>query len=63
MYWVLVIFIHASVMSHNDDVSITTARFYTQQACMAAGNAAKELSSVTVQSAKFACIHDSDKPS
>jgi hypothetical protein len=58
MSWILLIFIHAGIMSHNDDVSITTARFYNENACKTAGQEVAKLSNSTVQSTKFVCIHD-----
>jgi hypothetical protein len=60
MNWILIIFIHSGMMAHDNDVSITTARFYQQNACQAAGQAAQSLASSTVQSAKFTCIHDAE---
>jgi hypothetical protein len=60
MNWLLIIFIHSGMMAHDNDVSITTARFYQQTSCQAAGQAAESLASSTVQSAKFACIHDAE---
>lgn len=60
MSWVLIIFIHSGIMAHDNDVSITTARFSQQSACQAAGNTASELAGSTVQSVKFACIHDAE---
>ncbi|WP_208456156.1 hypothetical protein, partial [Burkholderia gladioli] len=58
--WILLIFIHASVLSKADDVSITTARFYNQNACQAAGQEVAKLTRLTVQEAKFVCIHDAE---
>lgn len=60
MNWILLVFIHAGLMSHNDDVSITTARFYNQNACQAAGQEVAKLTGPTVQQAKFVCIHDAE---
>lgn len=58
MTWVLMLMIHAGVYSHNDDVAVTTARFYGQNACEAAGRDLVSLSRGTVQDVKYACIHD-----
>jgi hypothetical protein len=58
MAWILLIFMHAGAFSHNDDVSITTARFVQQNACEAAGKAIEQLARPTVQAVKFVCIHD-----
>jgi hypothetical protein len=60
MSWILLVFLHAGAFSHNDDVSITTARFYNQNACVAAGRDLSELAKGTVQDVKFTCIHDAD---
>lgn len=61
MGWILLIFMHAGAFSHNDDVSLTTARFYNQNACQAAGQEIARLSAPTVQATKFVCIHDEEK--
>ena len=58
MNFVLVLFIHAGMLAHTNDVSVTTARFYNRSACMDAGNAAKSLTSGTVQNVEYACIED-----
>ena len=60
MNWILLVFIHAGLMSHNDDVSITTARFYNQNACQAAGQEVAKLTGPMVQQTKFVCIHDAE---
>lgn len=61
MSWILLIFIHSGVMAHDNDVSITTARFYQQNACEAAGKEVQSLASPTVQAVKYTCIHDAEK--
>jgi hypothetical protein len=58
MNWILIIFLHAGMMSHSDDVSITTARFYSQPACQKSGDEITKLAVPTVQNVKFVCVHD-----
>jgi hypothetical protein len=61
MSWILLIFIHSGLLAHDNDVSITTARFYNENACEAAGDSVKRLAdNSTFQSVKFACIHDGE---
>jgi hypothetical protein len=60
MNWILLIFLHSGIMAHDNDVSITTARFYNQNACQIAGQEVANLASNTVQNVKFICIHDAE---
>jgi hypothetical protein len=58
--WVLLVFLHSGVMAHDNDVSITTARFFNQSSCQTAGQEVTRLASNTVQDVKFVCIHDAE---
>jgi hypothetical protein len=60
MNWILLIFLHSGMMAHDNDVSITSARFYNQNACQSAGQEVSRLASSTVQDVKFVCIHDAE---
>lgn len=56
MTWVLILFAHTSVFSKNDSNSITTAMFYTEQSCVAAGKAAEKLAESTTKVIKYTCV-------
>lgn len=58
MSWILLIFIHVGPLSGTNDVALTTARFYREDACRTAGDEISKLAQLTVQRAKFVCIHD-----
>ena len=63
MFWVLLLIIHAGSSSGNDDVAVNSIRFYQQNACEAAGDAAKSKLRWTQQSVDYVCIHDSGQGS
>ena len=57
--WILIIMIHAGMMSHNDDVATTSvSNFTSEQSCILAGDKFKKLDSGTVQSAQYVCVHN-----
>ena len=57
MTWILVLFVHAGAMSNADSMALTNMPgFKTQASCMAAGEAAKSITSGTVKAAKFVCL-------
>ncbi|QGZ66377.1 hypothetical protein [Paraburkholderia acidisoli] len=60
MNWILLVMIHAGMMSHNDDIAITSARFYQQNACQTAGQSVEQKLHDTYQHVDFVCIHDAD---
>ena len=60
MNWILMIMIHAGMMSHNDDIAISNARFYQQNACEAAGQAVAGKLQRTYQQVDYVCIHDAE---
>lgn len=55
MKWILILFAHVGPMGNGNSNAITTAEFSTQQACMAAGAAAKRMAQGTVKSIEFVC--------
>lgn len=63
MFWVLLLIVHAGSVSNSDDVAINSIRFYQQNACEAAGDAAKSKLRFTHQSVEYVCIHDSGQGS
>jgi hypothetical protein len=57
MEFVLVIFIHAGVLSKGDSMAVgVVPGFSTQAECTAAGNAANGLVGGTVKDARFVCL-------
>lgn len=56
MSWILILFAHTSVFSKNDSNSLTTATFYTEQSCIAAGKAAEKLAEGTTKVIKYKCV-------
>jgi len=58
MGYVLILWLHAGMMSHNDDVAITSIRFNTAQACEQAARAIESQAQNTVQNGHHICIKD-----
>lgn len=57
--WILIIMIHAGMLSHNDDVATTSVpNFTTEQSCELAGKQFKKLDSTTYQVIKYTCVHN-----
>jgi len=56
MTWVLILFIHAGVLSEKDSNSMTTTVFATEQHCEAAGKAAAKMVQLTTKSVKYTCV-------
>jgi hypothetical protein len=57
MSWILVIFVHAGMLSNKDSMAITNVPgFKTEASCLAAGNKAKELTRATTKSTAFVCV-------
>jgi hypothetical protein len=57
MQWILVLFIHAGVMSNSDSVALTNVPGFTVQAeCLAAGRAAQALTGGTTKDTRFVCL-------
>lgn len=57
MIWVLILFAHAGPMSDKDSMALTTVPgFKTEQACVAAGEQAKKMTSMTTKVMKYNCV-------
>lgn len=56
MTWVLILFIHAGVLSEKDSNSMTTTVFATEQHCEAAGKAAAKMVQLITKSVKYTCV-------
>lgn len=57
MNWVLIIFVHAGVMSNADSMAMTSVTgFQSQQACQAAGEQAVKMTTATTKAMKFVCV-------
>lgn len=54
--WILILFAYAGPMSNADSVSITTQEVASQQACVAAGQAAARLAGGTTKVIKYTCV-------
>lgn len=56
MSWILIIFIHAGMLSEKDSVTMTNVPgFKTEAACLAAGKQADALVKRTTKEVKFIC--------
>jgi hypothetical protein len=56
MNWILIIFVHAGVMSNADSMAMTSVSgFQSQQACQTAGEQAVKMTSGTTKAMKFIC--------
>jgi len=57
MEWILVIFLHAGILSDKDSMAVTSiAGFSTQVECQAAGKDAEKLTSSTTKATRFVCL-------
>lgn len=55
--WVLIIFVHASVLSKGDSMSITSVPgFKTEAMCATAGRKSEELTKGTTKSTVWVCV-------
>ena len=55
--WILVIFVHAGILSKGDSMAITSVPgFPTETACKSAGEASKALTGGTVKETRFVCL-------
>lgn len=54
--WVLILFAYAGPLADTDSVSITTHQMSTQQACVAAGQAATKLANGATKIIKYTCV-------
>ena len=57
MTWVLVLFIHAGILSDKDSMALTNVPgFKTETACLAAGKQSEALAKRTTKEVKFVCL-------
>ena len=57
MTWVLVLFLHAGMLSDKDSMALTTVPgFKTEAACLAAGKQSEVLAKRTTKEVKFVCL-------
>lgn len=57
MTYVLVLFLHAGMLSEKDSMALTTVPgFKTEVACLTAGKASLELGRRTTKEVKFVCL-------
>jgi hypothetical protein len=57
MTWVLVLFLHAGMLSEKDSMALTTVPgFKTEASCLAAGKASEGLGKRTTKEVKFVCL-------
>lgn len=57
MTWVLVLFIHAGMLSDKDSMAVTSVQgFKTEAACLTAGKQSEALGKRTTKEVKFVCL-------
>lgn len=57
MTWILVLFVHAGMLSDKDSMAITSVQgFKSEAACIAAGKASEGLTKGTTKSTRFVCV-------
>ena len=57
MTWVLVLFLHAGMLSEKDSMALTTVPgFKTEASCVAAGKQSEALGKRTTKEVKFVCL-------
>jgi len=57
MTWVLVLFLHAGVLSQKDSMAMTTVPgFKTEASCQAAGKTSEDLGKRTTKEVRFVCL-------
>jgi|688.fasta_scaffold760930_2 hypothetical protein len=55
--WVLILFVHAGMLSDKDSMSLTNVPgFATEAVCQAAGKQAEALAKRTTKEVKFVCV-------
>lgn len=57
--YILILFAHVGPMGQGNSNALTTAPFSTEQACRAAGEAAKDLARNTVKAIDYRCVKTS----
>jgi hypothetical protein len=57
MTWILVLFVHAGVLSNADSMALTTVPgFKLESACQAAGIKSQSLAQRTTKEVRFVCV-------
>ncbi len=57
MSWVLVLFVHAGMLSGKDSMALTSVSgFKTEASCQAAGKASEALTKGTTKDTRFVCV-------
>lgn len=57
MSWILVLFVHAGMLSEKDSMAITSvAGFKTEAACQTAGKQSEALTKRTTKEVRFVCV-------
>lgn len=57
MTYVLVLFLHAGMLSQKDSMAVTTVPgFRTEAACLVAGKQSEQLGKLTTKEVKFVCL-------
>ena len=57
MSWVLVLFLHAGMLSEKDSMAVTSVPgFKSEAACLAAGKQSEQLGKRTTKEVKFVCL-------
>ncbi len=57
MSWILVLFVHAGMLSEKDSMALTSVPgFKTESNCQAAGKAAEALTKTTTKNTRFVCV-------
>ena len=57
MTWILVLFVHAGMLSDKDSMALTTVPgFKTEAACQTAGKQSESLAKRTTKEVKFVCL-------
>lgn len=59
MIWTLILFAHVGALGNDNSNALTSvSNFKTQQACIAAGSAAMDMSKGSVKKIEFVCVKD-----
>jgi len=57
MSWILVLFVHAGMLSDKDSMALTNIPgFKTETACQAAGKSAEALTKSTTKNTRWVCV-------
>ena len=57
MSWILVLFVHAGMLSDKDSMALTNIPgFKTEAACQAAGKSAEALTKSTTKNTRWVCV-------